>query len=478
MVAAILIACHHSRSDPKEIKESSIRLSHKVESATDNLSHSESLILGLHGSVYSLFFYQGIFAGQDGHGNVNLKYQQWQIPLVMGAMLDYNQIYLNQFHDFLPVVAKYQPQYGNYSDFLFMLYKINNWDSFPKKEQLSICRLNGYCPIIDDRLWWVNFFISYADGLMKYESANENIDTLISYSYKIFKSISRSAYMNKIGTRGSYSLMWHSGVNEKPYYKATIANSLYVTAGARLAQIIDKRYSNNKNKHGYEFILNNTLKVADGFFLDYSNRPNAHLKESGLLLDGVGTGTGQVNDYKSGKIAPYMFTYNQGVVLPGMAILTKITGNQKYQNYAVNLIESTIAYTSKTGGIWDDSAYLQQGGWFADYDGVAFRLAYWQYLGLFVRELPFGTNLSLLRKLEQFIKLNTQTLHYRVVLPESYGINIGESIMLVTNHTHIRQFPSGNPFSAYPDGYSIPGISSAMELMLLERSIQKLSKAN
>ncbi len=99
-MAVILVACHHNHSDQKELTESSIHLSHKVEFATDNLPLPESAILGLHDSVYKLFFYQGIFAGQDGYGNINLKYQQWQVPLVMGAMLDFNQIYLNQFHDF------------------------------------------------------------------------------------------------------------------------------------------------------------------------------------------------------------------------------------------------------------------------------------------------------------------------------------------------------------------------------------------
>lgn len=470
-MAAILVACHHNHSDRKEFKESSIHLSHKVESATDNLPLPESAILGLHDSVYKLFFYQGIFAGQDGYGNINLKYQQWQVPLVMGAMLDFNQIYLNQFHAFLPVIAKYQPQYGNYADFMRLLYKINNWDSFPKKEQLSICRLNGYCPIIDDRLWWVNFFISYADGLMKNESENENIDILISYSYKIFKSISRPTYLNKQGTRGSYSLMWHSGVSRKPYYKATIANSLYVTAGARLAQIIDKRYTNNKNKHGYEFVLNNTLTVANGFFLDYSNRTNTHFKESGLLLDGVGTGTGQTNDYKNGQVVPYMFTYNQGVVLPGMAILTKITGNQKYQKYAVELIESTIAYTNRAGGIWDDLGYQRQGGWLADYDGIAFRLAYWQYLGLFVRELSPVNDSLLFKKLSLFIRQNSRKLELRTILPESYGININESTLVGANHPLLKQLPTGNPFSAYPDGYSVPGVASLLELLLLQHKL-------
>lgn len=470
-MAAILVACHHNHSDRKEFKESSIHLSHKVESATDNLPLPESAILGLHDSVYKLFFYQGIFAGQDGYGNINLKYQQWQVPLVMGAMLDFNQIYLNQFHDFLPVIAKYQPQYGNYADFIRLLYKINNWDSFPKKEQLSICRLNGYCPIIDDRLWWVNFFISYADGLMKNESENESIDILISYSYKIFKSISRSTYLNKQGTKGSYSLMWHSGVSGKPYYKATIANSLYVTAGARLAQIIDKRYTNNKNKHGYEFVLNNTLKVANGFFLDYSNRTNTHFKESGLLLDGVGTGTGQANDYKNGQVVPYMFTYNQGVVLPGMAMLTKITGNQKYQKYAVELIESSIAYTNKVGGIWDDLGYQRQGGWFADYDGIAFRLAYWQYLGLFVRELSPVNDSLLFKKLSLFIRQNSRKLELRTISPESYGININESTLVGANHPLLKQLPTGNPFSAYPDGYSVPGVASLLELLLLQHKL-------
>lgn len=471
MVATILIACHHSRSDHKEIKESPIHLSLKIESATDSLVQSESALLGLHDSTYKLFFYQGIFAGQDGHGNLNLKYQQWQIPLVMGAMLDYNQIYLNQFHDFLPVVAKYQPQYGNSPELIFLLYKINNWDSFPKKEQLGICRLNGYCPIIDDRLWWVNFFISYADGLMKYESSNENIDILISYSYKIFKSISRPQYLNKQGTRGSYSLMWHSGIAERPYYKATIANSLYVTAGARLAQIIDKRYTNNRTKHGYKFVLNNTLKVADGFFLDYSNRLNTHLKESGLLLDGVGTGTGKANDYRSGQVASYMFTYNQGVVLPGMIILTKLTSNQKYQNYAEDLIESTIIYSSKTGGIWDDFAYQQQGGWFPDYDGIAFRLAYWQYLVLFIRELSPVNDKVLFKKLSLFTRENSKILELRMILPESYGVNLSESILVGANHPLLKQFPAGNPFSAYPDGYSVPGIASLLELVLLQHKL-------
>lgn len=428
-------------------------------------------INGLKNTTYGMFFKQGIFAGRDGVGVAGYKYQRWQVPLVMGTLINVNEDYTGQFHDFLPVVAANQSnQYGNYDQFQTMLYQINNWDTLPKDQQLASCKLTYHCFLIDDRLWWTNFFISYAEGLRRQNPNDPNAARYFDSAYRIFvNGISSDKYVNTIGTGDAHSVMWYSDANQNIYYKSTISNSLYVTAGARLAKYILLNYGKDNSSYDYDLVLGYTKKVANGYFLNYSEQ----VKNNGLLLDGVGTGFDKPplgRDLPAGQTANEMFTYNQGVVLPGMAILSELTGREKYLDYAKDLVRASYKFSVNYNGFFDDYSYLAPNGWYSDGDGVAFRLAYWQYLGLFLDNYNLGSDPEFTKLVSDFINNNARQQITRMVILPNYT-SPQTPTLAVPNHGNVQNLAQGSLFTYYPDGYSLPSIAAGLELYLLQDRI-------
>ena len=433
-------------------------------SNTDDVKFQQ--ISSLKNSVYGIFFRQGIYAGQNHVGNPDFKYQRWQVPLVIGAMIDANRNYLGQFHDFLPNLAANNIDYAN---LLETVYRLNNWDTFPKETQQKLCKQTQHCLYIDDRLWWVNAFLSYADGLASSGSNAQELDKMIDYAYKIYiNGVSRDDYLNEIGTPGAVSLMWFSSNKQSAEYKSTISNSLYVTAGARLAKLIKYRYGTDNSQYDYDLVLNNAQTVADGYFLKYYPKLNVN----GLLLDGVTTGgNAQIHTGAEGTVINQVFTYNQGVVLPGMAILAQLTKKTKYLKFAKELIISSSDFASQHNEFFDDYGYLQANGWFADGDGIAFRLAYWQYLSLFLENYDLKSDPKFSTMLNDFINRNANQLVICPFNPTNYGWQANDLVSASPNHNNFPNLPNGKLFTAYPDGYSAPGIASALELLLLQQRI-------
>jgi hypothetical protein len=427
-------------------------------------------INGLKNTTYGLFYKQGIFAGRDGVGLPGYKYQRWQVPLVMGAMLNVDQDYVGQFHDFLPEISAYQSnQYGNYNQFLTMLYQINNWDTLPKAQQIAACKLTYHCFLIDDRLWWTNFFISYAEALQSKNPNDPNIQRFINSAYKVFvNGISTDRYVNTLGTNDAHSVMWYSDAKQNIYYKSTISNSLYVTAGARLAKFILLNYGDNNPNYDYDLVLNDTLKVANGYFLNYSDK----VKSQGMLLDGVGTGFNNPplgRDLPSGVTANEMFTYNQGVVLPGMAILSELTHHHKYLDYAKQLVGASYVYSQQYNGFFDDYAYASPNGWNPDGDGIAFRTAYWQYFSLFLDNYNFASDPEFSLMVTKFIDNNARQIVTRDVYLPAYT-TVQTPTIAAPNHNLLTP-QNGALFTYYPDGYSLPGIATALEIMVLQQRV-------
>lgn len=428
----------------------------------------------LKNSIYGLFFKQGIFAGQDNLGSADFKYQRWQVPLVIGSMIDVNRNYLGQFHDFLPNLStQSSSKYPDYQSFLETVYRVNNWDTFAPNEQKLLCQSTVHCLYIDDRLWWVNAFLSYVEGLLVNNPQDPNLEKMLDYAYKIFvNGITRDDYINEIATPGAKSVMWFSGVGQAAEYKSTISNSLYVTAGARLAKLIKFKYGEDNSKYDYTRVLKDTQSVADGYFLDCFDKLNS----DGLLMDGVITrGLDASNKDLSGKVVNQIFTYNQGVVLPGMAILAQLTGKTKYLKFAKKLVVSSYASSLQHAGFWDDYGYQQANGWFADGDGIAFRLAYWQYFSLFLENYDLTSDLKFRQLVEDFVTNNAQQLVVRPVNLTNYGTSTYLKTAMSPNHNNFPNLPSGKAYTSYPDGYSVPGTAAALELLVLQQRLQNFS---
>jgi len=429
----------------------------------------------LKNTVYGLFFKQGIFAGQDNLGSPDFKYQRWQVPLVIGSMIDVNRNYLGQFHDFLPNLAiQSGSKYPDYQSFLETVYRVNNWDTFAPNEQKLLCKSTVHCLYIDDRLWWVNAFLSYAEGLFVNNPQDPNFVKMLGYAYKIFvDGITRDDYINEIATPGAQSVMWFSGVGQTTEYKSTISNSLYVTAGARLAKLIKFKYGEDNPQYNYRQVLNDTQLVADGYFLDDFDKLNS----AGLLMDGVTTrGLNASNKALKGKVVNQMFTYNQGVVLPGVAILAQLTGKSKYLEFAKKLVLASYTSSLQHKGFWDDYGYLQANGWFADGDGIAFRLAYWQYFSLFLENYDLGSDSKFRQLVEDFVTRNAHQVQVRSVDLTSYGMPIYLKTAMSPNHNNFPNLPSGKAYTSYPDGYSVPSTAGALELLVLQQRVQNFSR--
>lgn len=428
----------------------------------------------LKNSVYGLFFKQGIFAGQDNLGSPDFKYQRWQVPLVIGSMIDVNRNYLGQFHDFLPNLAiQSGSKYPDYQSFLDAVYRVNNWDTFAPNEQKLLCQSTVHCLYIDDRLWWVNAFLGYAEGLLVNNPQDPNLAKMLDYAYKIFvDGITRDDYINEIATPGAKSVMWFSGVGKAAEYKSTISNSLYVTAGARLAKLIKFKYGEDDPQYDYTRVLKDTQSVADGYFLAYFDKLNS----DGLLMDGVITRDLDVsNKDLNGKVVNQIFTYNQGVVLPGMAILAQLTGKTKYLKFAKKLVVASYAISLQHAGFWDDYGYLQANGWFADGDGIAFRLAYWQYFSLFLENYNLTSDLKFRQLVEDFVANNARQVVVRPVNLTNYGMSAYLKTAMSPNHNDFPNLPRGKAYTSYPDGYSVPGTAAALELLVLQQRVQNFS---
>ncbi len=451
--------------------KNSLTVNNKLCESNDTLITQQTI--GLKNTVYNLFFTQGIFAGQDNNARSDFKYQRWQVPLVIGAMIDLNQNYLGQFHDFLPVLTADQQTYNS---LLENIYQVNNWDTFSVTKQQQLCKQTQHCLYIDDRLWWVNVFLSYADGLTNLDNSNPQIDKMLNYAYKIYiDGISRDDYLNQIGTPGAVSLMWFSSNQRAAEYKSTISNSLYVTAGARLAKLIKYRYGTNNNQFNYNLVLNNAKIVADGYFLGYFNKLNMN----GLLLDGITTGGSSLIHRESyGTVVNQMFTYNQGVVLPGMAILAQLTGDKKYMQFAKQLILSSYNYSNQYNGFFDDYGYLNPNGWFSDGDGIAFRLAYWQYFSLFLENYDLKSDAKFYNIILNFVTNNANQLIIRKLNTQGYPWSPNLTYLVSPNHNNYSALATGKLFTNFPDGYSTPGTATALELLILKQRISYLEKTN
>lgn len=436
-------------------------------------SNQSQQIAALKNTVYGLFFKQGIFAGQDNLGSADFKYQRWQVPLVMGSMIDVDRNYLGQFHDFLPDLAEQNNlNYSNYAKLLDTIYRVNNWNTFTLQEQKKLCKSTVHCLYIDDRLWWVNAFLSYTEGLATNNPQDPNLNKILDYAYNIFvNGITRDEYINEIGTPDAKSVMWSDNIEQPANYKSTISNSLYVTAGARLAKLIKFRYGENNPKYNYPKVLNDTKLVADGYFLKYSEQ----LESNGLLMDGVTTTGLSEKTSQFGDVVKYVFTYNQGAVLPGMAILTQLTGKAKYLQFAKNLIQASYETSLRHAGFWDDYNYTLPNGWFADGDGIAFRLAYWQYFSLFLENYNLQSDPQFRQMINNFVTTNAQQVVIRSVNLTNYGMPPNVQTAMSPNHNGVTTLPQGNSYTSYPDGYSLPGTAAALELLTLQQRLQNFN---
>ncbi|RDW60656.1 hypothetical protein BP6252_12039 [Coleophoma cylindrospora] len=171
--------------------------------------------------------------------------------------------------------------------------------------------LNGY---YDDELWWALAFIQVYDV-----TGNT---TYLDQASAIFED-AKSAW----GTSPCGGLWWdkaNSGVG-------AVENELYISTAAKLAN--RKPYSPSQY-----YYLDEAIKAYE-WFIGTGMINSGNTINNGILL------TTCKND---GNL---VFTYNQGIILAGLAEMTFATGNDTYVNLAHTIATAAIGALTNSAGI-------------------------------------------------------------------------------------------------------------------------------
>ncbi|KAK0665710.1 family 76 putative glycoside hydrolase [Cercophora samala] len=147
--------------------------------------------------------------------------------------------------------------------------------------------------------------------------------------------------------------------NKDKQYKAAIANELYLTVAASLAN----RVQGSKDKY---------LQIARGQWTWFQE--SGLINEESLINDGLNTTT-CLNNHDT------TWSYNQGVILGGLVELSKATGNDSYLSTAVDIAKAAIAKLEDKDGIVHEADLCDLRG-NCGVDGPQFR-------GIFMRNLHY-----------------------------------------------------------------------------------------
>lgn len=218
----------------------------------------------------------------------------------------------------------------------------------------------------DDPLWWV---LSYLDAYDLFQEVKYLND-----AKKIFDHVWDKAWDDTVCNGG---LWWSS----KKSYKNAITNELAIDSAIRLHFSIgssDKKYLDIAKKVGTWFL------------------GSGMLNEHGMVDDGLNStcqNNGDPNQPYSG------WTYNQGVILGGLAKLTKATNDSSFIKYAYTIASTTISHRVTNNTVLDEIRVSNR-------DGQQFKGIFIRYLSIFLdflsptEKIPF----------KQFLNININSV--------------------------------------------------------------------
>lgn len=170
-------------------------------------------------------------------------------------------------------------------------------------------------------------------------------------------------------------------------YKGTITNELTMLLAARL-QLEDTGEVKGKS------CLQWAEDIWDWMLL--SKLQN----EKGLVQDGI-------RPTEEGcKIAPNVWTYNQGVVLSGLVYLNRISGEEKYLDYAHEIAGATLNHmVDSTGVLYEVRCEPDD----CNADAVQFK-------GIFMRHLAVLNRYAPKAEYKRFMELNAESIWEKAML--------------------------------------------------------------
>ena len=266
-------------------------------------------------------------------------------------------------------------QSGNSIETLSSVYKDipvpNSWDislinTFNKTDEVVD---NCY----DDNQWWLFGWISAYEmtGRMEY----------LHRAAAAFDYVAINAWTDHCGG----GVMWCPQSNPMNEYKNAITNELFLTAAMRL--------------HQYEGVL----QKAPSYYLNWATREWDWFSTSGLINsdnlinDGLDSSTCQSNKQTT-------WTYNQGVLLDGLALLSKAVGNASMMTAAEQIADAAMTKLTSPEGVLVEPCSSGGG---CNHDQQIFKGVFARHLAAF---LPLMQDAAVVARARSFLATNADSM--------------------------------------------------------------------
>ncbi|KAK4202861.1 family 76 putative glycoside hydrolase [Triangularia verruculosa] len=185
-------------------------------------------------------------------------------------------------------------------------------------------------------------------------------------------------------------IMW----NKTRKYKAAIANELYLSVAASLAN----RVQGSRDKY---------LQIAKDQWTWFQN--SGLINKHNLINDGLTSADGTCLNNKQPT-----WSYNQGVILGGLVELSKAAGNESYLAPAVDIAKAAIAALGDKEGIINEIDHCEPN---CGDDGPQFK-------GIFIRNLHYLYKAVLNQDFAATIKKNADSIWAKNRDPETNRLGI------------------------------------------------------
>ena len=265
-------------------------------------------------------------------------------------------------------------QSGNSIETLSNVYKDipipNSWDISLRNTFNKTDEVVDNC--FDDNQWWLIGWISAYELTGRIEYLNRAANA--------FDYVAINAWTDQCGG----GVMWCPQSNPMNEYKNAITNELFLTAAMRL--------------HQFESIL----KKSSNYYLNWATREWDWFSKSGLINsdnlinDGLDSSTCQSNKQTT-------WTYNQGVLLDGLALLSKAVGNGSMVAAAEQIADAAMTKLTSAEGVLVEPC--SSGG--CNHDQQIFKGVFARHLGAF---LPLMEDAAVIARARSFLAANADSL--------------------------------------------------------------------